>query len=56
MKKIMIVFLILTASAAGVSFAGNNTTGNQPNPPATGQDGPNTMDNSDRSTNSANNY
>jgi hypothetical protein len=56
MKKTMMVFLILAASAAGVCFAGDNNTGNPPNPPVAGQGGPNTMDNSDRNTNSSNNY
>jgi hypothetical protein len=56
MKKTVIVFLVLAASAAGVCFAGDNNTGNSPNPPVAGQGGPNTMDNSDRSTTSPNSY
>ena len=60
MKKTVIIFSILAASAAGICFAGNNDTGNPPNPPVVGQGGPNTkaganeMDNSNRSTNSWN--
>jgi hypothetical protein len=58
MKKTVIMLSILAGSAAGICFAGNNETGNPPNPPVAGQGGPNTqagantMDNSDRSTNS----
>lgn len=48
MKNVMIAVLLLTACAAGVSFAGVNDNGNPPNQTITGEQGgpnANTADN-----------